>query len=294
MAKDKRPLMAYLKVQEQHEREMLTILKRASARVNIELKTLEARSGIGAAVRRDQLRLSQSAIKAEIGNLWELMGSQIMADRSKAAAAASNVMTDYDAMLLNAVMSKTDAAVLRRAAVVSAQRSLGVAESRVLGLSRIPLSERVYNSKQLVTGQLDRIIENGLARGVSARELANDVRGFINPNTSGGVKYAAQRLARTELNNAFHATTIRQSVKAPWVTKMRWNISGSHPRPDECDDYADIGLYTPVEVPAKPHPQCLCYVIPETVDVPTFVKEFNAGSYSAYTNRLLAGESVSF
>ena len=299
---DKRPLLAYLRVQERYEAELLHTLRRNVSRIEREIRALERKGGIGAEVRADQLRLTKAAMHREIAGLWRLMGSEVEARRADAAAAAVKNAFTYESMLWNAVMSKADQATLMKSAMAQAERSVDHVTSRLMGYSRIPLSQRVYKSQALVSGQIDRLINDGLARGYSARELGESVRRFINPNTPGGLKYAMQRLGRTELNNAFHATQVRHAVQAPWVTGMKWNLSGSHPVPDECNEYAetshfnggDPGVYRPQDVPAKPHPQCLCYMTPVTVERDQFIQEFEAGKYDRIIDKMMAGGTVRF
>lgn len=293
-ARDKRPLLSYLKVQEHHEREMMFTLKRSVARMERELVKLEHKPGIGAQVRRNQIRATMGAIHREIASYWRLAGSEIKAGRAEAAATAAESMFTYERDLWGMVKSKTDVDTLLRASKVQAARTVEVVETRMLGYSRIPLSQRVYKSQQLITGQIDRVVDHALARGSSARELAADVRQFIRMDTPGGPRYAAMRLARTELNNAFHATQVRSAVQAPWVEGMRWNLSGSHPRPDECNEYADIGVYAPDEVPAKPHPNCLCYMTPEVVSRKQFIAQFEAGEYDQVIDKIMRDGGMNF
>jgi hypothetical protein len=76
---------------------------------------------------------------------------------------------------------------------------------------------------------------------------------------------------------------------------MRWNLSGSHPEPDECNEYAEqshmpngeAGLWLPEEVPLKPHPNCLCYVTPENVSRDQFIADFESGKYDTYVDKLM-------
>lgn len=101
---------------------------------------------------------------------------------------------------------------------------------------------------------------------------------MIDPNTKGGVSYAAKRLARTELNNAFHTTQQASAEVNPFVVALRWNLSNSHVTEDKCDELAKghskgktPGLYTPGDLPRKPHPQCLCYTTNEMMDEEDFL-----------------------
>lgn len=101
---------------------------------------------------------------------------------------------------------------------------------------------------------------------------------MIDPSTPGGVSYAAKRLGRTELNNAFHTTQQASAEVNPFVMALRWNLSLSHKKPDRCDELADghsrgktSGIYLPSDLPRKPHPQCLCYTTNEMMDEDEFL-----------------------
>jgi hypothetical protein len=119
------------------------------------------------------------------------------------------------------------------------------------------LSQRIYRNSQAGVMAVGTIVDRGLALQLSAREIAAQVRGYYHPSVPGGASYAAMRLARTEINNAHHDTTIRVSKERPWVKGYKWNLSGSHPRPDICNTYADKEVFSTANVPNKPHPQCL-------------------------------------
>jgi hypothetical protein len=296
---DRRPLLAYLRVQRDREREMIAILQRSSARINRELAYLANRPGIGAAVRREQLLLTQVAIQREISDMWSSLGRSILAGRADAAAAAARLA--FDPSLLRSVFPMEDIDILMRSAMASAREGIATVEARAK-LSRIPLAESVYKNRELTSGKIDAIVDSALSRGASARELANDVRRFIRPDVRGGIKYAALRLGRTELNNAFHAQQVVSGVETPWVTGMRWNLSGSHPRPDECNEYADekheedmpAGVFSPENVPGKPHPNCLCFMTSETVSRDEFIRRYEAGDYNDFTDRLMRDGAITF
>lgn len=289
---DRRPLLAYLRVQRDRERELVSILTRSSARMTRELNYLATKPGIGAAVRRDQILLTQMAIQRELSDLWSSLGRSVLAGRADAAAAAIEGL--YPGSLLKTVYPDADVDYLLRSAKAQARETVSTVEIRAK-LSRIPLAESVYRNKELASGKIDDIVDAALARGASARELANDVRRFVRPDVRGGIKYAALRLGRTELNNAFHAQQVVSGVDTPWTTGMRWNLSGSHPRPDECNEYADEthipggdpGVYRPEDVPGKPHPNCLCFMTPETLDRGEFVSAYNSGAFDSFVDSMM-------
>lgn len=261
---------------------MLGVLRSSAERVRFILRRLPEGS-----LQRDQLRLVQAAIHGEMAVLWRSLGDQVAAGRAEAAAAAVETMHPPD--LLRQVMSKTDRDYLLTSARAQAARGVETVTARRLQ-SRMPLSERVWRARDLTDGTIDNLIDGALVRGASAAELARDVRDFVRPDTRGGIRYAAMRLGRTEINNAFHAQQIQSAIDTPWVLMVRWNLSGSHPEPDECNTYAESqhfkggepGRWLPGDVPGKPHPQCLCYMTPETPDEREFVRRYQSGEYNKY------------
>lgn len=223
-------LLYYLNVQRLSDARLIAILESAARDADIAMRSLERSERIGAAVRRSQVRMAQAEINRSLSAAWKRVGDNVRATRSLAAAAAVNANLDpMIPMLREAGLSAVRTDTMMRSQRATAVRNVEHAISRET-LSKIPLSERVYKSNVLVSGQLDRMVTSALSRGLSARELAAEVRGFIHPNTPGGVRYAAMRLGRTELNNAFHATQISQARGNPFITAMRWELSGSHDR----------------------------------------------------------------
>lgn len=258
---DRGPLLAFLRVQRAGDREMLAELRRASERIVVELRRLEGRTGTGVAVRRDQLGLARAAILRETADLWRRLGRSIEARQADAAAAA--IESAYPAAMLRRVMPAADVEYLLRSARASAREHAATLSAR-LALSQIPLAQSVYRNQALASGKIDAIINDAIARGASAKELARDVLAYIRPDVPGGMSYAAMRLGRTELNNAFHAQQVLSGIEAPWTVGQKWNLSRSHPVRDVCNDNAESvhyedgepGVYLPADVPGKPHPQC--------------------------------------
>lgn len=150
-------------------------------------------------------------------------------------------------------------------------------------LNDIRLSELVYNNRQKGIRKVQAIIRQGLRDGLNQKEIGKLVLKWINPNTPGGSKYAARRLARTEIGNAFHRSSIEQYKVQPWVNGVKWNLSGTHKdkKSDACDDYANSvhyrkgepGVFKPDQVPGKPHPQCMCYLTPVVMDKAEFQRK---------------------
>ncbi len=83
--------------------------------------------------------------------------------------------------------------------------------------------------------------------------------------------YSLRRIAYTESANAFHSAQIACTKDDDNVIGYAWRISKSHAKVDICDDWAAVdyglgrGVWPKDKVPdSKPHPFCLCYLIPKT------------------------------
>jgi hypothetical protein len=283
---------AYARVQAVSDRQLLAVLREAVRDVNRQLKTLLASSRIGDKVRADQLRIIKRALLEEIAQIYGSLGHIIVQNQVAAAAAAIKLGGELNAVLFAGAGDAQMAAALEAGMLRGLGSTMDIVIARVTGTA-IPLSERIYKSKAWVDALLDRKINSALARGLSAREFAKEMEDFFSPNTPGGVRYASMRLSRTEINNAFHAHTVSTIGDAPWVTAMKWNLSRSHPKADDCDvlatqDAYDLGpgMYRPRDTPRKPHPQCFCCVTPATVDEDEFVTALLGGKYDGYITRV--------
>lgn len=279
-------LMKYIALQSKYEVKIDKLLKSAaaSAASTAEEQAQKAArtGGIGASVREAQLRTAQAAITQALADFWKSLGNTVKAGQAEASATALGQSFDWDEVLLEQVFpKKSDRDAMRRYLLQTATRNVEAMIARVFG-GRIALSQQVYKTQKLADGWVDKAVNNALARGASPLELARDVRKFIRPDTRGGVSYAAKRLGRTEINTAYHAQSIASNDGKPWVLDMVWSLSNSHPEYDECDLIADNGPYSAGNVPHKPHPQCLCYVWPETVIPETFVDNYINGDYDEW------------
>jgi hypothetical protein len=222
--------------------------------------------------------------------MWRTVGAATRVGIGDAIDAASASQSLFDEALFSS--AGVDSQYWRQSLMAQARAGIDSYISRKH--NGMTLSERVYRNGVLSSGALDKAINNGLLLGKSAREIAADVARYINPSTPGGVSYAAMRLARTELNNAFHTTQISQMKDAPWVESATWNLSGSHPKPDECNEYAETvhfdgggpGQYLVEDVPSKPHPHCLCFITPNTVSDEEFLRRFKDGQYDDHINSM--------
>lgn len=277
---DKRPLLSYLKVQKNFDEELAKLLRTASISADREIRSM-TRDNLSGRIRRERLLLVRKNLLIQQAELWKNIGNLVRAGQAEAASSAVTTNFSYQTMLLRTAMSETSIASLLASVQASARRTVAVVSVRLAGLSERPLSSRVYTANAWSNKLLVNTINEALATGKTARELATAVKTLIRPDVPGGVSYAAQRLGRTELNNAFHAVAVQDAVNNPIITGMEWHLSGSHKRPDECNDLAGQ-VFLPADVPGKPHPQCFCYVTPEVPDRDVFMRKFFAGDYDSY------------
>lgn len=283
--------VAYARVQRLADRDVLKILQQASLDVNRMLARLARQpSGIGKMVREEQLLTVKRNLLREQAAIFDRLGDVIRARRLEAASRAVRLGSAIDTALLEAAGRTGQARALREALTRGLDRTIEAAMAR-MGASSLPLSERIYRTRVWMDGRLDRMINSALARGLSAREFAAEARSWFRPDVPGGTRYAALRLARTEINNAFHAISVTHSADKPWIEAMKWHLSRSHPKPDVCDQYArggrdGDGVYRPQDVPRKPHPHCFCFVTPVAPDEDAFLDGLVSGKYNDYLDRV--------
>jgi hypothetical protein len=280
------PFKAYLRVQRQYDARIMRLLERAAKDAQRLIITLDRHGTFSAKVRANQLRVVLGQIRADQRSMWASIGDTVQAGRKDGALAAQEGL-DALTRIAYAGLPPGAAADLADSLALTARSGIESAYAR----KPRALSSRVYGAATLATGQIEDIIQSGLAQGLTAKEFARTVYGYISPTTPGGASYAAMRLARTEINNAFHERQIA-AANAPGVSGVQWNLSGSHPRPDECNALAErdnyrmgAGVYPPNSVPGKPHPHCFCYLSYVSVDPEEFAKDVRAGKYDAELRR---------
>jgi hypothetical protein len=155
-----------------------------------------------------------------------------------------------------------------------------------------------------LAGEVDAYLTSAVARGVSGRRgsielaqiLARDDRavaavlktfnGSLSRAMRAGVPedivtrgrsllFDARRIMVTETNTAYFEADRAAAVESPVVDLVFWQVSGRHyglpSSPDVCTVYHEgdhhgygPGLFNPQNVPAKPHPFCACYTLPQT------------------------------
>lgn len=134
------------------------------------------------------------------------------------------------------------------------------------------LSNRIWRTSVETRRKIDALLAEGLAEGKGALELSEELERFLQPGRGlrrtnkpygrygSNASYDGMRLARTEIAAAHSRAGLMSANLNPFVTGAVWVLSGSHPKPDICDDYAAHGPYPLDEAPEMPaHPNCLCH-----------------------------------
>jgi hypothetical protein len=281
-----------LKVVHRTDAEIKRLLSKAADAAASDAERL-AKTGIGRIVRKGQFAAAHTAIRRTIRLLFADVYDTVRANRLDAWQEAFLGSYQWESHLYVAAgLSRSERARLRAATTATSDRNVELMLRR-FNTEQISLSQRVYRTEKLASGWVDKVVNLGIGRGLTAREIAKEVRGSIRPDVKGGVSYAAMRLGRTEINNSFHTATILSSVDKPWVQGQKWHLSNSHMVPDRCDKFAKEdqfglgeGIFPRDQVPRKPHPQCFCYLAPYLQDEDEFVAAFARGSYDSYFDQV--------
>lgn len=269
---------AFRGVQASVDADMRRVLEGAARRIRRRIE--RAGVGIGAEIRTAQLRMVLAEIGRVIGDTWTgPVVDATQAGRKAASEAAEEAVEALTAVAYTALPPDV-AKALTDGLGAAARSSIANAFARVPR----PLSARVYHNAALARGHVERTIREGMAAGLTAKELARDVYQYVSPTTPGGMSYAAMRLARTEINNAFHERQ-KAGANRPGVKAVKWNLSGSHKVPDECNVYAAHKPYDKDAVPDKPHPQCFCYLTYVMMSPDEFAEALSSGSFDDELDR---------
>lgn len=286
------PLVRYVREENALVQEVLKTLADARADASRRLTKLANKPGVGAEVQRAQLSSIRQQLLIVQRELWSELGQEVRdAGRGVAEAAAQAVDAMDRGLFASAGQRMPEALV--RAHQAYAEQVVETYFSRMQ--NGISLSDQVYKSRDLSQGWVDRAVNRTILQGGSWKDLMQRVLPMIDPDVPGGVSYAAKRLARTELNNAFHTTQVRVAQRNPWVTGQQWHLSRKHPKADVCDPYANEvhydggqpGVYEKGNTPSKPHPQCYCYVSSVTVSEDEFFDRLLSGKYEDVDERFL-------
>lgn len=275
----------YLRLQVRYDARVNEELVSAAEAIRSAILDLEQkRPSISVSVRKLQLTGAQGVLSQILKEMYQSLGDMVRAGSADAAKEAALARLAEEAPLFDQLTDDASKRAKMEESMLSASaRGVQAMMTRILKTEQ-PLSRRLYHSEALARGMVSRKVSQHLAMGSSADEMARDLREFVHPRSPGGVSYVAKRLARTEMNNAFHAQSIADAMDRPWVQHMEWYLSKSHPEDQNCmcEVYARQKNFTPSQVPNKPHPNCFCYVVPAVIEFDQFLSEMDAGRYDEW------------
>ncbi len=137
------------------------------------------------------------------------------------------------------------------------------------------LSSKVWNQSDNYVQELEYAISSAIEKGMSAVTLSKRISKYLNdfPSLKADYKerygsavdcadceYRSIRLARSEINMAYKTAEQTRWNQFDFVLGYEIKLSGSHPKPDICDDLA--GKYPKDFKFTGWHPNCLCYCVP--------------------------------
>jgi hypothetical protein len=135
------------------------------------------------------------------------------------------------------------------------------------------LSDAVWQAGDATRQQVNEVIRLGISQGRSAVDIAEKLEQYLLPRIRNqttfnpyGVKYmgpegvahAAMRIARTEISRGFNQAAYTSALHNPWVDRIAWVLSPSHPKTDVCDTLAGIYPIRAAQIPPA-HPYCICH-----------------------------------
>lgn len=276
-----------LRVQASLDAEIAAALATAVEDAARAIRESAGKPGIGATARKAQLIGSQGALTIVLHDYFRKLYAIIHDRQITAAREAAKAGFAWEKDILQLI--EPDASKRRHlevALVQSAGRGVSVMITRILH-SQMKLSKQVYRTEALARNQVYRAVNSSIALGDSAADLAKKVLPLISPDTPGGVKHASRRLGRTEVNNAFHAQAIKDAQEKPWILGMQWHLSRQHQlfTGEKCEVYAAQNAFPTHSVPRKPHPQCMCFVVPETMPLDMVLEKVTTGEISDWISK---------
>jgi hypothetical protein len=246
----------------------LMALKMATAQLTDLIQGI-ADKGEGGQVNRGLFLAKKQAIQNLMVQLAQGMGQDI--------SESVSAVTEETAALMQEV---TDKLATDQDQEVDLSNLATVPETVLQNYVHRADSEGLKISPDIWAGNQTALIENqvlsAISRGQSAKSLAQDLEQFINGGSVGmghSIAYKTMRLARTEINTAYHETRRLSAMASPVVAGMQWRLSNRHPKWDICDLLADQdlyglgqGVYPSEQLPPKPHPNCICYTMDKLRD----------------------------
>ena len=203
-----------------------------------------------------------------ISALLEALAQSLSGDIHQAVLSVTEETTSLISEVTTELVEDEDQEDIRFSFVTIPEEVLNDYTKRT-DIEGLKFSPNIWAKRQM--RNIEKQVMSAIMRGQSAETLAQDLVQFLKGGSVGmghSIRYKTLRLARTEINTAFHETRRLAAISSPVVAGMRWRLSNRHPMWDVCDLLAqqDLyhmgkGVYPPEQLPPKPHPNCICYTM---------------------------------
>ena len=260
----------FLLAERQVELEVIDVLHDLYKETQKEIRQYASSKKVKALEAKRDLLRTQRSINEQLKKYYEEVGDKVGQGVVESAIRGIDMSYDYTSKRIRNSGDKAALELRRRAVVEDTLNNIDVVIQRVKSPTTKTFSETVWGTRDLTQEMLNRKINLALLKNKDVETLAKEIEVFVNPDVKGGVRYASLRLARTEMGNAYHRATIYAGFTDPNIIGFKWKLSPAHPKVDICDRYAKEPFYTPITVPHKPHPNCLCWIEPVYKGGPSF------------------------
>lgn len=201
---------------------------------------------------------------------------------------ASYVDDTIGVSLDKAGASKTLAALKKETATFADDVAKAVL-TRKSPFDGLTITSRINTLKKGSERIAKEILKTGIARGLSVNELAVSLQRYIDPESlsgktltrgnsvnyksiqrgmnvpKGAIKYNAVRISRSEIMQTYDRASDQFYQNRPWIKGWDWILSNTHAVPDDCNTLAAQSPHK--TIPQRPHPQCMCDVRPQVMNV---------------------------
>ncbi|HBJ2602722.1 TPA: hypothetical protein ACXDAM_002246 [Clostridium botulinum] len=219
-----------------------------------------------------------------------LLNGQLTINFEKYLKANIETSTGYSkAIVINAVeksgIKKIEKTVIENMYFRVNERAVEAVWSR--NKDGLYLSDAIWSKSAKYRENMTSIIQSAVAEGQDCVKTARALERYVLTGKNGretltkeypkmmarignripsDISYEALRLARSEITSAYGEATISAGMVSPSCNGIKFILSGSHPKPDICDDITGvdnyglgIGVYPINEAPNYPfHPNCIC------------------------------------
>ena len=281
----------YLKIKLRHEPALHKIYLDAADQVARELRNLKPTTGL---LTRNHLEALERTLRREADNIYQQSSALIKTGLTQVVEVGAKPVDNFLISSLKRAEIPLDFLRLQRG---FADVNTSAVEAFWLRTRKgLTVSDRIWDQSESARKAMRDVIQTGIASGRDVVQVARDLEGYVRNGTLAeeypnmmermgrrvpkNLSYEALRLARTEYGMAFNESVYSRGAINPAYLGSQYMLSDSHPEPDICDDLASAdlyglgpGVYKKGEEPAHPHPNCLCYVVPVTLDRAEFVDD---------------------